>query len=266
MPEFDALPEEVNELVESFIATPVVGDTNFGITQYTFFMFIAVAIMAVVLFVFKKKQAASLVPQGRFVNGVEYVIEFCRKDLVEDMLPKTWRQHFPFIATVFFFILVNNLMGVIPGMHPGTGTMGVTVALALISFIYFIYVGVKKEGGWGYIKSLKPKGVPFPIDWVVWLIELFSTFLRLVTLSVRLFCNMFAGHVVMGTFAILASLFISRFAQGVTLEAFTGAGISLLWLLVLIAIYAVEMLVAVIQAYVFSLLSAVYIQLAEEDE
>lgn len=77
---------------------------------------------------------------------------------------------------------------------------------------------------------------------------------------------MFAGHVVMGTFAILASLFIARFAQGVTLEAFTGAGISLLWLLVLIAIYAVEILVACIQAYVFSLLTAVYVQLAEEDE
>ena len=82
----------------------------------------------------------------------------------------------------------------------------------------------------------------------------------------RLFCNMFAGHVVMGTFAILASLFISRFAQGVTLEAFTGAGISLLWLLVLIVIYLVEILVAAIQAYVFSLLTAVYVQIAEEDE
>ena len=245
MEEFEKLPEAVNELVDSFIAQPVAGNLNFGITQYTVFMFAAIAILCVVLFIFKKKQAASIVPQGRFVNGVEYVIEFARKDLVEDILHSTWRQHFPFIATVFFFILINNLMGVIPGMHPGTGTIGVTFALALISFIYFIYVGVKKDGGWGYIKSLKPKGVPFPMDWLVWVIELFSTFLRLITLAVRLFCNMFAGHVVMGTFAILASLFIARFAQGVTLEAFTGAGISLLWLLVLIAIYA---------------------QLAEEDE
>lgn len=266
MGEFEELPEHVNELVDSFIAEPVVGDLNVGITQYTFYMFLAVAIIFVVLFIFKKKESASLVPQGRFVNAVEYVIEFARKDLVEDILHSTWRQHFPFIATVFFFILVNNLLGVIPGMHPGTGTIGVTFALALISFAYFIYVGVKKDGGWGYIKSLKPKGVPFPLDWLVWLIELFSTFLRLITLAVRLFCNMFAGHVVMGTFAILASLFISRFAQGVTLEAFTGAGISLLWLLVLIVIYLVEILVAAIQAYVFSLLTAVYVQIAEEDE
>jgi F-type H+-transporting ATPase subunit a len=266
MEEFEKLPEQVNELVDSFMSTPIQGDLSFGVTQYTFWMFIAIAVLFVVLFIFKKKQAESLVPKGRFVNGVEYVIDFARKDLTEDILGSTWRKHFPFIATMFFFILINNLLGLIPGAHPGTGTISVTAAIALISFVYFIGVGVHKYGGWGYVKSLKPKGVPFPMDWMVWIIELFSTFLRLVTLAVRLFCNMFAGHVVMGTFAILASLFIQRFAQGVTVAAFSGAGVSLLWLLVLIIIYLVEMLVAVIQAYVFSLLSAVYVQLAEEDE
>ena len=78
MEEFEKLPEAVNELVDSFIAQPVAGNLNFGITQYTVFMFAAIAVLCVVLFVFKKKQAASLVPQGRFVNGVEYVIEFAR--------------------------------------------------------------------------------------------------------------------------------------------------------------------------------------------
>ena len=266
MEEFDQLPDQVNELVDSFMAQPLVGDVYFGVTQYTFWLFVAVLILVALLFIFKHRQAAHLVPEGRFVNGVEYLIEFARKDLVMDILGATWRQHFPFVATVFFFILINNLIGLVPGAHPGTGTIGVTLALALITFVYFIAVGVKKEGGWGYVMSLKPKGVPFPMDWLVWVIELFSTFLRLITLAVRLFCNMFAGHVVMGTFAILASLFISRFAQGVTLEAFTGAGISLMWLIVLIIIYLVEMLVAAIQAYVFAMLAAVYVQLAEEEE
>lgn len=266
MDEFERLPEEVNDLLNSFVSQPVVGTEHFGITQYSLAMFIGVIVLVLLMVIFKKKQAGQLVPRGHFVNGVEYVIEFARKDLAQDMLHETWRQHFPFIATVFFFILINNLMGLIPGFHPGTGTIGVTLALAIISFVYFIYVGIKKAGAWGYVKSLKPKGVPFPMDWMVWIIELFSTFLRLVTLSVRLFCNMFAGHVVMGTFAILCSMFLERFAQGVTLEAFTGAGISLMWLLVLIAIYVVEMLVAVIQAYVFTLLSAVYIQIAEEGD
>ena len=115
MGEFEELPEHVNELVDSFIAEPVVGDLNVGITQYTFYMFLAVAIIFVVLFIFKKKESVSLVPQGRFVNAVEYVIEFARKDLVEDILHRTWRQHFPFMATGYFFTLVNNLLGGIAG-------------------------------------------------------------------------------------------------------------------------------------------------------
>ena len=95
----------------------------------------------------------------------------------------------------------------------------------------------------------------------MWVIEVFSTFLRLVTLAVRLFCNMFAGHVVLGTFAIMASLFFGQIAAG----AAPLATMSIAWELILIIIYAVEMLVAVIQAYVFALLSSVYVQLAEND-
>lgn len=266
MSEFEQLPDAVGELVDSFIAEPIIGDVYFGVTQYTFWLAIAVAVLVILLFAFRKRQAAHLVPEGHFVNAVEYLVEFARKDLVIDLLGATWRQHFPFIATMFFFILINNLIGLVPGAHPGTGTIGVTVALALMTFVYFIGVGVKKHGGWGYLTSLKPQGVPFPLNWLVWLIELFSTFLRLITLAVRLFCNMFAGHVVMGTFAILASLFIQRLAQGITLEAITGAGISLMWILLLIIIYVVEILVAAIQAYVFAMLTGVYVQLAEEEE
>jgi F-type H+-transporting ATPase subunit a len=100
----------------------------------------------------------------------------------------------------------------------------------------------------------------------VWVIELFSTFLRLVTLAVRLFCNLFAGHVVMGTFAVLASLFFMPLLQGFSVEALGQAGASVFWIAILLVIYAVELLVAAIQAYVFTLLSAVYIQLAESAE
>ena len=100
---------------------------------------------------------------------------------------------------------------------------------------------------------------------MVWLIELFSTFLRLITLAVRLFCNMLAGHVVMGVFAILTSLFFTPILQGFSLAVLGQAGASVFWLLILIVIYAVELLVGVIQAYVFTLLSSVYIQLVENE-
>lgn len=263
----DKLPEEMDHLVNSFSSTPVVGDLNAGITQYSFWMFVAIVILLAVVFVFKKKQAeCGLVPKGRFVNGVEFLVEYCRDDLCKALLGDTWRKHFPFIATMFFFILVNNIVGIIPGCKPGTGCIGTTAALALISFIYFIVVGVKSKGLIGYIKSLAPAGVAFPMNALVWAIELFSTFLRLVTLAVRLFCNLFAGHVVLGTFAILASLFVEPLMQGITVAAVGQAGASIFWVAILLVIYAVELLVAAIQAYVFTLLSAVYIQLAEADE
>jgi F-type H+-transporting ATPase subunit a len=135
-----------------------------------------------------------------------------------------------------------------------------------MSFCYFIVVGMKKKGVFGYIKSLAPTGLPAPIAAVVWVIEIFSTFLRLITLAVRLFCNLFAGHVVMGTFAVLASLFFMPLLQGFSVEALGQAGASVFWIAILLVIYAVELLVAAIQAYVFTLLSAVYIQLAESAE
>lgn len=263
----DKLAEEMDELLEGFTSTAVYGDLTVGLTQYTFWMFVATAILFVLVFAFKKRQAANgLVPKGRFVNGVEFLVEYCRDDLCKGLLGDTWREHFPFIASIFFFILINNMVGVIPGCKPGTGCIGTTAALALVSFVYFIVVGMRSKGVVGYIKSLAPAGVSFPMNALVWVIELFSTFLRLVTLAVRLFCNLFAGHVVMGTFAILASLFFTPLLQGITVGALAQAGASVFWIAILLVIYAVELLVAAIQAYVFTLLSAVYIQLAEAEE
>ena len=260
------LPEAMDELLDGFMSHAVVGNTTVGLTQYIFWMFVALALFVVAILAFKRKQAQSLVPHGFFVNGMEYVVEFVRDDMCKSILGDTWKKHFPFIAALFFFILFNTIVGIIPGCHPGTGTMGVTAALALCSFVYFIVVGCKRMGVIGYLKSLAPKGLPGPMAAMVWVIELFSTFLRLITLAVRLFCNMFAGHVVMGTFAILASLFFEPLLQGFSAAALGSAAGSVFWVLILIIIYLVEILVAVIQAYVFTLLSAVYIQLVEQEE
>ena len=263
----DKLGEEMDELVSSFDSTPIFGDLTVGLTQYTFWMFVAILVLLIIVFTFKKKQAASgLVPKGRFLNGVEFVVEYCRDDLCKGLLGDTWRKHFPFIASIFFFILVNNIIGIIPGCKPGTGCIGTAGALALVSFIYFIVMGVRAKGPIGYLKSLAPAGVGFPMNALVWLIEVFSTFLRLITLAVRIFCNLFAGHVVMGAFALLASLFFEPIMQSITPETFGMAGASVFWVAILLIIYMVEMLVAAIQAYVFALLSAVYVQIAEGEE
>jgi F-type H+-transporting ATPase subunit a len=263
---FDVLTNEIDELVDSFSSTAFVGDLNMGVTQYSFWMFVAVVVLLVLIFAFVKKQQASLVPQGRFVNGMEFLIEFTRDNICKSILGPTWKKHFPFLATLFLFVLTNNIIGIIPGMRPGTGCIGTTAAIACVSFVYFIVMGIRKHGAWGYVKSLAPKGVMFPINLLVWLIEVFSTILRLITLAVRLFCNMFAGHVVMATFSLLATLFIAPLMQGVSAVAIGQAGASVMWVAILIIIYLVEILVAAIQAYVFAMLSSVYVQIAESDE
>ena len=263
----DSLSGEVDELVSSFTSTPIVGNLDtVGFTQYSFWFAVAVVLMLVLLFVFKAKQSASLVPQGRFVNTMEYLVEFVRDDMCKGILGDTWRKHFPFIASLFLVILANNIIGIIQGCKPGTGTISTTAALAIVSFIYFIVCGIKKHGALGYAKSLAPKGVAFPLNALVWCIEVFSTILRLITLAVRLFCNLFAGHVVMGTFAILASLFFEPMIQVFSAAAVAQAGASVMWVAILLIIYVVEIMVAAIQAYVFALLTAVYIQIAESDE
>ncbi len=262
---FQQVSDSMGELIESFFTTPIFGDATVGFTITTFYFLLACLIMLAVFFAYKRKMEGTLVPHGFFANGVEYLIDFVANDICKGALGDTWKQHFPFLATVFFVVMFGDYIGMLPTWKAGTGTTGVTGAIALMSFCYFIMVGMKKKGVFGYIKSLAPSGLPAPIAIIVWVIELFSTFLRLITLAVRLFCNMFAGHVVMGVFAIMATTFVQPLIASITPATVGTGAMSILWMALLILIYLVELLVAFIQAYIFTLLSAVYVQLAEAE-
>ena len=262
---FQAVSEAMGELIESFYTTPMFGDNVVGFTVTTFWFLLACIIMMAVVFAYKRKMQGTLVPHGVFANGVEFIVDFVKDDICKGALGDSWKQHFPFLATVFFVVMFGDYIGMLPTWKAGTGTTGITGAIALMSFIYFIAMGMRKKGVLGYIKSLAPAGLPAPIAAVVWVIELFSTFLRLITLAVRLFCNMFAGHVVMGVFAIMATTFVQPMLAHFTMAAMGTGAMSILWMVLLILIYVVELLVAFIQAYIFTLLSAVYIQLAEAE-
>ena len=262
---FKQVSEEMGELVESFFTTPIFGDTTVGFTVTIFWFLLACIIMLAIFFTYKKSLEGDGLAHGPFANGVEYLVDFVKTDVCKGTLGDTWREHFPFLATVFFVIMFGNYIGMLPTWKAGTGTTGVTGAVALISFLYFIAVGMKKKGVFGYIKSLAPSGLPGPITIVVWVIELFSTFLRLITLAVRLFCNMFAGHVVMGIFAIMTTTFLTPAITQFSLIHMGQGAMSILWMVLLLLIYVVELMVAFIQAYIFTLLSAVYIQLAEAE-
>ncbi len=263
MDAFAKLPGEITKLVSEFSSAAVAGDLNMGVTQYSFWLLVSSAVLLTIIFVFVKRQ--TLVPKGVFVNGVEYLIEYVENDVAKGVVGTDWRRHFPFLATIFFFILINNFIGLIPGMKPGTGAIGCTAALALVTFIYFVYFGCKKHGVIGYLKSLAPEGVAFPMNVFVWVIEVFSLLLRPITLAIRLFCNMFAGHIVMGSFSIMAAVFAQPLLEQFSALNAVGALPSLAWIAILLIIYVVEFIVAFVQAYVFTVLAAVYIQIAEAE-
>jgi F-type H+-transporting ATPase subunit a len=268
------LGAEVDHLLASLNSVSINGQTyefgQFVATTYVFWMFVAILLLAIVMYLATKRVA--LVPKGRLAGAVEALTEFVRNDISIQLLgQKDGKKYFPFIGSIFAFILINNLVGLVPGARPGTGTMGVTVALSTTVFVAFNIIGARSQGTWNYVKSFSPHGVPFPINLVVWFIEVFSACLRVFTLAVRLFANMYAGHIILGIFATLTALFAEPLIEAITTSghpigaAAVGALPSIGWLILMTALYLLEVLVAFVQAYVFTMLTTVYIGLAAHE-
>lgn len=252
----DGLTAEVDHLLQSLAGQSIWGE----ITTYTPFILLVIALVLII--VFAAKRQLSEVPKNRFVGVIEFFVNFTSNEIGGSMLGAAAKKHLPFLLTLFIFILIANIVGVIPGSKAIAGTMSVTLALTIISFIYFTYYGIKHHGLGKYIISYAPHGVFAPLAAFIWLLEFFSMFLRLVTLSVRLFANIFAGHILLGVLAILTSLFFMPLIESFSAGAAGFAGISVLWLVLLTVLYAMELFVAVVQAYVFTLLSTVYVMLS----
>ena len=248
----------VPELKESFNAGFVIpfGDTGFGITQYMLYAILVwIIVFAVVMLAGKR---LTLVPNNKFVNMVEYGYQLVRHNIGEGTIGHGYKKHIPLLATLFFFILISNFIGLIPGSKAATGSLQINWALSIVAFVYFNYWGVKAHGGWGYIKSIAPSGLPKVMVPIIWVFEFVSLVIRVLTLAVRLYGNMFAGHMALGVFALFASSFLFAAING----AGAIGGLSVLWLAFEIFMYALETLVAFLQAYVFTILTAVYINLA----
>ncbi len=222
----------------ALISDQVNGDNIHVITA------IFVVLMLVLLCLFARRRLVSvdqaLVPSKKFTvaNVFEILIENLYS-LVEGILGHSTRKHFPFIMGVFIFVFAMNLVGSIPGFSAPTSNINTNLAMALCVFIYFNFVGIK-ESGFGYLKHFLG-----PVWWLAWLIgplELFSTGIRPVTLSLRLFLSLFADHTVLGTFSSLVPIIVPM--------AFMILGI----------------FIAFVQAFVFTLLTTVYISLASAHE
>jgi F-type H+-transporting ATPase subunit a len=170
--------------------------------------------------------------------------------------PDDAKKWTPFFATLFFWIFFLNIWSIIPGIQfPATSRLAIPLYLALQTWVIFIVVGFMKQGP-GYIwKSINPAGVPLALKFLVVPIEFFSIFLmRPFSLAIRLFANMTAGHVLLTIFAIMTNELLIVHNSGVYQVVFAP-----LPFFGLVAFTAFEVLVAVLQAYIFTILTAVYI-------
>jgi F-type H+-transporting ATPase subunit a len=259
----EELGPKVEELIAGLKSFDVIAiNPYFSVTSYLIFMLIAVGLL--VTFFVVARRGLGLVPKGRITNMAEAMVSFVRNDIASEVIGHGSEKYLPFIATVFFFVLFNNLLGLFPGSKPGTGSLGITITIGIIVFVMFNTFGIREQGVLGYFKSLVPAGVPGWVAPLVWIIEFVSLLLRPITLAVRLFANMFAGHIILGVFAILVELAVEPLIHAIqTGGSIGGPALSALpaivWMALLIALYALEVLVAFIQAYVFTLLTTVYI-------
>jgi len=233
--------------------------TPFAITRINLIQMLATAVL-VILFVIGTRRM-KLVP-GRFQSVVEMGLDFVRVNIAQDLLGrKDGNRFLPILTTIFFMTLFMNLTGVIPFLNiAGTSVIAVPLLLAAVSYVMFIYAGVKKSPGNFFKNSLMPSGVPWPLYIIIIPLEFLSTFIiRPVTLTLRLLMNMIVGHLMLVLFFAATQFFV------VTLSGWwTALGVGTLAFGLVFTLF--ELLVAFLQAYVFTILSAVYIQLAIADE
>ncbi len=225
-----------------------VGGVDASLTNSSVWMLIALGTIA--LFMLLSTSKMSIVP-GRMQAAVEYLHEFVANMLHENIGPQG-KKYIPLVFSLFIFVLVANLLGMIPfiGAFTPTSHIAVTFGLAAIVFLVVLGVGFARHG-LHFFSLFVPKGVHWSIAWFVMIIEFLSFLSRPFTLAIRLFANMTAGHVLMKVFGG----FVVAIGAAGGIVALAG----ILPFITNVALTALELLIAVVQAYVFALLTSIYL-------
>ena len=215
------------------------GGIDLSYTTSSLWMTITVA--AVTAFLTLSMRGGRLVP-GRWQSMAEMSYEFIA-NMIRENVGAEGRKYFPFIFTLFMFILMGNLVGMIPFSYTFTSQIIVTFAMAVTIFIGVTIIGLIRHG-WHFFSLFMPSGTPMVLAPLLIPIEIISYFVRPVSLSVRLFANMMAGHTMMkvfGGFTVLLGV------------------LGVAPILLLVALTGFEIMVAVLQAYVFTVLTCLYL-------
>jgi F-type H+-transporting ATPase subunit a len=211
------------------------------------------ALITTVVFLIAARQDGLKAPKG-IRNLAETIVEFIEEQIIMPTMGKHGLGWTPFLLSIFMFIYLCNLPGILPFFQmPATARIAIPLFLSLLVWVIFIGVGFKHQG-FGYLKnSLFPPGVPGPLYILVAPIEFISTFLvRPFSLTVRLFANMLAGHILLVTFALLTDELIQS-------DTIALKPVAILPFFMLLFLTAFEVLVGFLQAYIFTILAAVYI-------
>jgi len=199
---------------------------------------------------------------GRFQAAMEGLVDIVRTNIVPQAIGPDGAKFVPLLTSIFLFIFVNNFFEIMPFVNfPSTGRMAVPAMLAIMSLVMFILVGIKAQGAKYFINAVKPPGVPAPILVLIIPIEIISTFVvRPLTLAVRLFANMMAGHILLTVVFLATNAFFIDF-HDLASPALNvrGLPIGIIALAGAVALVAFELLVGFLQAYIFTILTAVYI-------
>jgi F-type H+-transporting ATPase subunit a len=229
--------------VEQFKIEPLIpleiGGVNVSFTNSSLFMMVAVVLATLLLTLSVKGRA--LIP-GRWQSLAELLYEFVA-NMIRDNVGTEGRKYFPFIFTLFMFVLLGNLIGMVPYTFTYTSHIIVTFGLAIVIFIAVTIIGFLRHGT-HYLRMFFPHGAPWPTAFILVPIELISYCSRPFSLAIRLFANMTVGHIilkVMGGFVVALGIF------GILPMAFLG-GVTVL-----------EFGIALLQAYVFTVLTCIYL-------
>ncbi|TLU87406.1 MAG: F0F1 ATP synthase subunit A [Chlorobium sp.] len=232
-----------------------VGGFDISITKHVVMLWVVSGILLVVFSIVGgkyKKMTARQAPTG-IVNAMESLVEFIRTDVAKANIGAGYEKYLTYLLTVFFFILLCNLMGLVPYGATATGNINVTLTLATFTFFLTQIAALKAHGIKGYLAHLT--GGTHPALWIIMIpIEFIGLFTKPVALTIRLFANMTAGHIV-----ILSLIFISFILKSYIVAVVMSVPFS-------IFIYLLELFVAFLQAFIFTMLSALFIGLASAHE
>lgn len=249
---------------------PITGEPVY-LTKFMVLQLIAAAIIIAIYVPLARRIQSGGLPQGAWWNGFESLLTFIRDEVAEPNLHEDTDTYLPFLWTMFFFILVCNLLGLVPMLGSPTAQMAMTLGLAIFSLILFHAGAIAKLGFVHYLQSMWPgieHQIPFTfglgwlfgfvISLMIFLIEFAGTFIKSTILAVRLCVNLFAGHVILASL-LLIIVAVGEVSQGVDL---TWSIATLISVLGVTALSVMELFVAFLQAYVFVFLTSLFLGMA----